>query len=142
MTRPTGPAQSPDGYVYVLHLERKMGKARSAEEREEYGLAPRQDEYTSHAQHYCGHADDLRERLQQHFGGYGSAFTRQAVSRDIKMTVARVWKGGYEVEQALKRKKKTPAYCPCCSPRAYNLRGAEELTEEQIRMLLGDLYVS
>lgn len=131
---------SPKGYVYILHLERKMGRQQSAEERKAHGHGPRKEPYTAHAQHYAGHADDLRRRIRQHVTGSGSAFTRQAVERGIEMRVARVWTGGYELEKELKSRKATPRYCPCCQPSPYSLAGAEDLSTEELSALLGDLY--
>lgn len=111
-----------DGYVYLLHFEEPISPGRHT------------------AQHYIGHADNLASRIQtQELGrrrnllGNPTGCARiveVAHERGNHFKVARVWRGGYELERQLKRRKEAPVLCPICNPRAR--RGLFELTPEQI----------
>lgn len=110
------------GYVYLLHFEQPIAPGRHT------------------AQHYIGHADDLAARIQTHergrrYNGLGNPtgcarIVEVAKERGIAFRVARVWRGGYELERRLKARKEAPALCPICNPGVR--RGLAELTADQI----------
>lgn len=110
------------GYVYLLHFEEPISPGRHT------------------AQHYLGHADDLAARIQTHQRGRrynaqghptGCArIVEVAHERGNQFRVARVWRGGYELERRLKGRKAAPRLCPICNPTVRH--GLFELTAEQI----------
>ena len=86
-------------YVYLLHFEKPISPGRHT------------------CQHYLGTCEDLPARIQQHQHG-GSAAARLAQvakERGIGFTVARVWRGGRELERRLKARKEAPRLCPYCA---------------------------
>lgn len=114
------------GYVYLVHLESKMGRT----------------------QHYRGWAQDVPARLEQHrastwvecepyqtekYGiahgrkhGQGATYLAVANSRGIAWTLARVWIGDRDLENTLKARKDGAALCPICSGQAAYRRAAQD----------------
>lgn len=109
------------GYVYLLHFDQPIAPGRHT------------------TQHYVGHAEDLARRIQAHTrgryngGGNGCAkLCAVAAERGIRFTVARLWRGGYEVEQRLKNQKNGRCICPICSPNARPLHDLDEIASGDI----------
>ena len=110
------------GFVYLLHFERPIAPGAHT------------------AQHYVGHADHLAARIQTHERGrrYNDIGNPTGCARIVEVAhqrgnpfrVARVWRGGYELERAIKAQKNTPRLCPICNRRVRP--GLFELTPEQI----------
>ena len=115
-------------YVYLLHFERPIAPGRHT------------------TQHYIGHADDLARRIQAHHagrygGGSGCAkLCAVAHERGIGFTVARLWRGGYDLERRLKRLKAGRRLCPVCGQeltlRPLPLRDVVEVPAGEIEELL------
>src|SRR5437867_3484168 len=83
--------------VYIIHLDTKM----------------------SHAQHYCGYADDIAARVARHQAGRGARMLQVARERGIKFTLALTLPGWTRSqERMLKRRKQAPHYCPLCNQQA------------------------
>jgi hypothetical protein len=73
----------------------------------------------SHARHYLGTTNDLRQRLQLHRSGRSRAkLIDTAVSQGITLQLVRVWPGDWGMERRLKNRKEGPTLCPICNPRA------------------------
>lgn len=110
-------------YVYLLHFDRPIAPGRHT------------------TQHYIGHADNLARRIQTHArgrysNGNGCAkLCAVAKERGIGFTVARLWRGGYELERRLKAAKAGRRLCPVCG-KPLPLRYAEEVSAEEIAELL------
>ena len=83
------------GYVYLLHFERPISPKHTT-------------------QHYLGWAANLPARVQAHRRGSGARLTAVARERGIGFQVARLWRGGRELERRLKGRKNAPQFCPCC----------------------------
>lgn len=111
------------GYVYLLHFERPIAPGKHT------------------TQHYIGHADDLPRRIDSHRRGRyndGSGCAKLcavAKERGIGFTVARLWRGGYELERRLKGRHEGPELCPICG-RPKRVRYAEEVPAGEIGELL------
>ena len=104
--------------TYVLHFEKPFGKKQTPERRAAFGLAPRKnDHYESTARHYVGSTSDLAERIEAHAMGKSSAasFTQAAKRAGVSFKVARVLKGGTDIEYKIKRQRNTPKWCPICN---------------------------
>ena len=74
-----------------------------------------------HAQHYIGCTDDLVRRLNEHRLGKamnGSPLIEAARQAGIKVTLARLWDGGFEMESRLKRWHGGRQLCPICDAKA------------------------
>ena len=74
-----------------------------------------------HAQHYIGCTDDLVRRLHEHALGKamnGSPLVQAARQAGIKVTLARLWDGSFEMEARLKRWHGGRRLCPICDERA------------------------
>lgn len=69
-----------------------------------------------HAKHYIGYTvRTVAERVDEHMAGRGSPLVAAALAAGHKITVALKWvEGNRAWERYLKRKKGTPAFCPCC----------------------------
>jgi predicted GIY-YIG superfamily endonuclease len=116
------------GFIYLLHLSRPLGRPRSAAKRAEYGLPPRVGPYTPHAQHYLGFTPELAARLNAHRTGKTRAakFIQAACAQGISFTLARVWRGTPQDEKRLKRYKNSPQLCPFCQDTPLNVAWLEE----------------
>ena len=99
------------------------------------------DEPVGHALHYCGWAEDMKRRIDEHRRGVsGAVLPRAAFIQGIGFTVSRVWVGATRGdEMRLKKKSHRPpspamrnthkngrgssvkVYCPICHPN--NRRG-------------------
>lgn len=103
-----------DEFVYLLHFQKPISERHTC-------------------QHYIGTCRDLATRVQQHEHGSSSAarLTQVAHERHIPFTVARVWRGGRELERYLKRRKNTPKLCPFCAETIQP--GLFELTPTEIQ---------
>lgn len=116
------------GFVYLLHFERPIAPGAHT------------------AQHYIGHADDLARRIQTHergrrYNGLGqptgcARIVEVAHERGIRFQVARVWRGGYELERRLKRRKDANDLCPVCNRRPDPIRYAAEIPAGELAGLL------
>lgn len=110
-------------YVYLLHFERPIAPGRHT------------------TQHNIGTADDLARRIETHrrgryYGGNGCAkLCAVAAERGIGFTVARLWRGGRELERRLKARKSAPALCPICG-RPQVVGYADEIPAGEIPDLL------
>jgi predicted GIY-YIG superfamily endonuclease len=78
--------------VYLLHFDRNF----------------------SHARHYLGSTDDLGRRLAQHRRGDGAKLMAAINRAGIDFKVARVWRGGRQLERQLKKRHGGPRLCPIC----------------------------
>lgn len=70
-------------------------------------------------QHYMGHTPEERfdDRMREHRNGSNKArFTQVMAELGITFVVARTWPGDFEMEKALKRRKRPVALCPICHP--------------------------
>ncbi len=116
-------------YVYLLHFDQPIAPGRHT------------------TQHYIGHAEDLARRIQAHErgryngGGNGCAkLVAVAAERGIRFQVARLWRGGYELERRLKARHAGPRLCPVCgAQRAVEplpVYYADEVPAEQIAALV------
>ena len=128
--------EEPAGIVYLLHLDRPVGRPQSAAAREEYGLPPRQEEYEPHAGHYLGTTNDLARRLQEHLSGNGSHLIAAARDEGIGFTLVRAWvaENRWALERTLSALKNNPRLCPLCThpPRPAVYPGARELSAAEI----------
>jgi hypothetical protein len=91
-------------------------------------------------QHYIGHAEDLARRIMTHMrgvyngGGNGCAkLCAVAKQRNIKFQVARVWRGDYDLEQRIKKRRDGRDLCPICSPHPFPVAYAVELGPDEIK---------
>lgn len=115
-------------FVYLLHFDRPIAPGRHT------------------TQHYIGHADDLARRIDSHRRGRyqdGSGCAKLcavAKERGIGFRVARLWRGGYELERRLKGLKAGRRLCPVCGReldlRPLPLKYAEEVPAGEIEDLL------
>ena len=101
--------------VYLLHLERPLGKPQTAEERAQYGLLPRKEKYKPHAQHYIGFSNRPITRLDSHKHKPDVKFLIAAKDQGIRFCLARIWTGGRDKERQLKNQKNAPRFCPVCA---------------------------
>lgn len=67
-----------------------------------------------HARHYLGYAEDLSARLAQHRSGNGARLTQVVREAGISWVVARIWRGGRQLERKLKRWHSGVKLCPIC----------------------------
>lgn len=110
-------------YVYLLHFSEPIAPGRHT------------------TQHYIGTARDLARRIEAHTRGRyndGSGCAKLcavAKERGISFRVARLWRGGYELEKRLKARKASPRLCPICG-KPLPVRYAEEVPAEEIERLL------
>lgn len=96
--------------VYLLHLDRKIGRPRSA------------PDYQPHAYHYVGCTNDLARRMSQHKSGGSAAspLVRELVRQGGSFQVAQLYNfghnksGAFTEEQRLKARKDAPRYCMIC----------------------------
>lgn len=124
----TEPGRS--GYVYLIHLHHPLGQPQTAHQRAQHGLPPRQQPYTSHAQHYIGWCSNLAARIQAHQLGRGSKLLAAAHRQGIPFHIVRAWHSGPDFERTLKRRKESPRLCPICGPATGIF--PSELTQEEI----------
>jgi predicted GIY-YIG superfamily endonuclease len=71
-----------------------------------------------HARHYLGTTSRLTSRLHEHQTGAGARLMEVVTGAGISWRLARLWRGGRRIERELKNKKRAPALCPICNPRA------------------------
>ena len=118
-----------NGYVYLLHLSRPIGRARNAQERAAYGLPPRIGPYRPHARHYLGWSPALDTRLNAHQNGSARAarLIQVACAEGISFTLARVWRGSRRDEKRLKGYHNGPQLCPFCREAPVNVCWLEEV---------------
>lgn len=78
------------------------------------------DEPLSHAKHYVGSTEHVRERLTNHANGRGSRILRYLHAQRLHWTLARmlVCNRGQAryIERRLKDQKNSPEFCPICNP--------------------------
>jgi hypothetical protein len=69
-----------------------------------------------HAKHYLGYTADLDARLRDHRSGNGARLMAVIMDAGITFRVARLWKGGRDLERKLKNQKNAGArLCPLCA---------------------------
>lgn len=109
--------------IYLIHFERKVGKA----------------------QHYLGYCEDARlgARMREHVRGTAAALTREATKRGIGLLLARTFPGGSLDEEAIhKRHGRFHLMCPLCCPMlmhlqplVYRLRDDREAAPDPVALL-------
>jgi putative endonuclease len=85
--------------VYLIHFDRPLGDPNN----------PR-----GQAQHYIGYADNLAERIVQHWHGNGAKIIAAAVAAGITWSCVRTWPGDRKLERKLKNLHNAPRLCPVC----------------------------
>ena len=95
----TANPNSPDGHVYLLHLEP--------------GLPVTGNRV---ARHYVGFAErDVDARVAQHLRRQGSPLVAAVIAAGGQVTLERVWSGvDRRFERRLKARHETPRLCPRC----------------------------
>jgi predicted GIY-YIG superfamily endonuclease len=73
-----------------------------------------------HARHYCGWAEDVLDRLNQHASGRGARLMTVIWQAGIGFTLVRVCEGTRRTERAIKNAGGAVRYCPLCTPRPWN----------------------
>ena len=75
-----------------------------------------------HAAHYCGYAENIQKRLEEHASGHGARLTEVVVSAGIQLWVARLWPGmDRTFERRLKKHGHLSVFCPFCKgAKVYN----------------------
>ncbi|MDY7016199.1 MAG: hypothetical protein SVX43_21900, partial [Cyanobacteriota bacterium] len=88
-------------HVYLLHFRQPIGNLAN----------PR-----GQAQHYIGFSNNLDERIWLHRQGdpASSKLCAHAAKIGIRFIVAEVWQGSFDLEKALKRRKRAADFCPIC----------------------------
>lgn len=109
--------------VYLIHLERPLGKPQSDEQRALYDLPPSNGGYKAHGRHYLGVTADLEARLKRHREGNGARMLAAANRQDIPWKLARAWQfatweRAIQVEHKLKAWHGSQQFCPLCTPDA------------------------
>lgn len=90
-----GPGKS-DGYVYLLHFEPAYRTAR----------------------HYLGFTSGaVGDRIRRHIEGKGSPLVAAASAAGSAIYLGRTWRGGRDLEAALKRRKNAAKLCLVCQGR-------------------------
>ena len=94
-------------YVYLLHFSQPIGNRNN----------PR-----GQAQHYIGSTTNLDQRLRLHRQGNSQAskLCAHAASIGVSFTLAEVWLGGFDLERALKRRKRASDFCPLCQRTSFS----------------------
>lgn len=72
------------------------------------------DQPYKHAQHYLGSTKDLPKRLSEHGTERGARLMQVITENGIGYEVVRTWDGGFDLEIALKKRKKASQFCPKC----------------------------
>lgn len=86
------------GHVYLIHFDERINPDHPC-------------------RHYLGYATDLATRIQQHQAGgtHAARLLQVAHERRIPWRLARVWRGGRDLERQLKNRHNGPRLCPICS---------------------------
>jgi hypothetical protein len=92
-------------HVYLLHFHKPIGNPAN----------PR-----GQAKHYLGATFTLDDRIWLHRKGHAAAskLCAHAARIGIRFTLVEVWQGGFDLERALKRRKRSADFCPICQRRA------------------------
>lgn len=85
------------------------------------------DSPLSHAEHYAGSTEHLKDRLTRHANGQGARITRAFADTNRNWRLAALGvcaKGAMKrVERSLKDTNNLPRYCPICNPQAGKIPG-------------------
>jgi len=71
-----------------------------------------------HVQHYLGWTKNLTARIRDHQNGNGARLIAVVAAAGIPIQLVRIWHGGRDVEQLLKKYKHSDLLCPICNPAA------------------------
>lgn len=68
-----------------------------------------------HAKHYCGYANNIAHRLEEHEAGHGARLTQVVLQAGISLFLARTWFGKDRAfERRLKNHNNLAGFCPLC----------------------------